>query len=56
MEDVNGVFIQVIQNINEIFESIWQSLKDSGPCCGIRFDQKTVESDPILCAGYKMRM
>jgi hypothetical protein len=59
MKNRNGWYRQVGLEVGGIFASIWQSLKDSGPCCGIRFSQKgvsPVESDPILCACYKMRM
>jgi hypothetical protein len=59
MKDVNGSLMQVLKEVGGIFENIWQSLKDSGPCCGIRFSQKIdspVQRDPILCACYKMRM
>jgi hypothetical protein len=56
MKNGNGMFMQVVREVGGIFESIWQSLKDSGPCCGIRFNKRVVERDPILCACYKMRM
>jgi hypothetical protein len=56
MKNGNGRFMQVMREVGGIFENIWQSLKDSGPCCGIRFDKKVAENDPILCACHKMRM
>jgi hypothetical protein len=59
MKDVNGVLVQVLREVGWIFKNIWQSLKESGPCCGIRFGQRMdrpAQSDPILCACYKMRM
>jgi hypothetical protein len=59
MKNVNGSVVQVVREVGSIFESIWQAMKDSGPCCGIRFNQKAglpTQSNPILCSCYKMRM
>jgi hypothetical protein len=59
MKNVNGWMMQAMREAGSIFESIWQSLKDSGPCCGIRFSRATespMRNDPILCSCYKMRM
>jgi hypothetical protein len=59
MKNGNRLLAQVLREVAWIFENIWQTLKESGPCCGIRFSQKMVsqaESNPILCACYKMRM
>ena len=56
MKNGNGRFMKVVREVRGIFENIWQSLKDSGPCCGIRFDKKVAENDAILCTCHKMRM
>jgi hypothetical protein len=59
MSYVDGSFMQVVREFGGIFESIWQSLKDSGPCCGIRFGRtmdSPMRNEPILCSCYKMRM
>lgn len=59
MKEANGLLMQVRREVRWIFENVWQSLKESGPCCGIRFGNKmgiSVESDPILCSCTKMRM
>lgn len=56
MKNGNGMLVQVARELGWIMENIWQSLKDSGSCCGIRFDQTMAEREPVLCACSKMRM
>jgi hypothetical protein len=59
MRDRRGWFRNALAEAGNIFEAIWQSLKDSGPCCGIRFDSKgyaLCKSEPILSCCSKMRI
>jgi hypothetical protein len=59
MKNSNRLIMQAVREAGSVLESIWQSWKESGPCCGIRFSQATVSAlrnDPILCSCYEMRM
>jgi hypothetical protein len=51
--------MNAVREAGSILESIWQTWKESGPCCGIRFSQvadSPLRDDPILCSCSKMRM
>ena len=59
MKNLNVLVMQIVREAGIVLESVWQTWKDSGPCCGIRFSQTTVSAlrnDPVLCSCYKMRM
>jgi len=50
---------ELLQETLSVCESIWQALKESGPCCGIRFDRKReVPTQPGTalwgCCGARM--
>ena len=37
MKNSNRLIMQAVREAGSVLESIWQSWKESGPCCGIRF-------------------
>ena len=59
MKNSDRLIMQAVPEAGSLLEGIWQSWKESGPCCGIRFSgaaESPLRNDPILCSCYRMRM